>query len=210
MQGEAKRPLGRRWTVCLVAAAAAILVGVACMSLFAGGRQAQSMESLGGPRSIRTQPRGEEAGQAALLLERFGLFNSLPEPPSVDGRSVLAKVAPQVDWDLAQLLEAAPRAVWAGVESDGMCLASLESEGARHVCSKTKRLLKHGLFLTFLGGRTGAGIARRQIVGIVPDGVRNVRVISQGAEPVLLPVDGNVFILNDQWPEPPMAVILLR
>lgn len=102
------------------------------------------------------------------------------------------------------VLAALQRQVWAALDKQHLCLIDHSGlDGLGVTCSSIKRVVSQGITNTFLEDGAPGVPPRREIVGLVPDRAKKVRVHTPGFPTVTLPVENNVFVLTDQIPEPP-------
>lgn len=131
---------------------------------------------------------------------------------------------PGLPWLLAQQLGPPPfeakwsrarevrKDLWALPARERVCLVQQQSGGSIGVaCTRIRQALSHGIFIASLKDpsmRTPG--PQREIVGLIPDGVREVRIITPGHRTVTATVSRNLFVQRDNIPASPQTVTLLR
>jgi hypothetical protein len=124
----------------------------------------------------------------------------------------MRKPAFGMNWSLAQKLPIpADGRFWLVPANGFLCLAIEKGPNSgNQVCSETKEVLAHGLFLAFLAAHPKELVygARRFIVGVVPDHARKVVIDTKGSK-VTAPVSGGVFVRRDSSSASPNRLILV-
>ncbi len=167
---------------------------------FSGSRTAPQVASPGEPRAYRVVSRAERRQRAA-----FALLRTRPEglPPAT--RRLLGAPIFGIDWRLAQRIPVAlPGAYWLVPGNGHLCVVeqgSMGSPGAGTTCASTADAVAHGIAdITVKGAAPGAASAHvaraRLIVGVAPDGAREVLVHTRGRV-ATVPVVGEIFVLRD-------------
>jgi hypothetical protein len=126
-------------------------------------------------------------------------------------RRMLRKPEYGMNWNLAQKLPIPTDGRFWLVPANGfLCLVVQKGPNTgNQVCSETKEVLGHGLFVTFLAAHPKELVygARRFILGVVPDYARKVGIDTDGSK-VMAPVDEGVFVRRDSASASPSRLIL--
>jgi hypothetical protein len=155
------------------------------------------------PRAYRVIARAEHR-----QLANFALLRTPPEGLPAGTQRILRAPIFGVNWKLAQRIPVTlPGAYWVVPGNRYLCVISLKSmgsPGAGTTCAQTSQALEHGIAdITIARGSPGSRIPHgRLIVGVAPDGVREVLVHTHGSV-ATVPVVDDVFALRDSATSPP-------
>lgn len=145
---------------------------------------------------------------APAQRERFALLRTRPEGLPAHVRGILRTPIMGMNWALAQRLPVRlPGAYWLVPGRGHLCIVdqgSLGNPGVGTACTPTAEALVHGIAsVTVAMPRDAAHVGQaRLIVGVVPDGVRRVRVTTRG-QVASAAVTGTLFVLRDALAAPP-------
>lgn len=145
-------------------------------------------------------------------LAHFALLRRRPEGLPARTQRILRTPTFGLSWKLAQRIPVTlPGAYWL-VPGDGyLCVVAQESMGVGTTCAPTAEAVQHGIAsITITPLRPAPGIRpSRLIVGVAPDGAREVLVHTHGAV-ATVPVVDEVFVLRDSVAAPPDFFALRR
>lgn len=141
-------------------------------------------------------------------LRRFALLRTRPEGLPARTRGVLREPIAGMNWGLAQRVPVAlPGTYWL-VPGDGyLCIvgqADRAAPGVGTTCARTEQAVAHGVATVTLAP-PGAAVRVAQprlVVGVAPDGAREVGVHTRGVV-VTAPVIEGAFVLRDAATAPP-------
>ncbi len=143
-----------------------------------------------------------------LLQQNFRVFrvDSAGLPRRLE--TVLGPAPFGANWAFAQQVH---KGTWAVPARSRICLVQRGPKGSAGVgCTRTQQVFANGMFITSLKDPSLPGLgARREIVGLAPDGTRKVRLITPGYRTATAPVDHGVFVHRDDIPASPLTTILL-
>lgn len=141
--------------------------------------------------------------------KHFALLRGEPEPLPLSVRRILRKPAFGVNWALARRLPLSLReSFWLVPGSHTLCL--VHAKGVHAVstaCTPTKVALAHGVVFASLREAGPVAPARRQVVGVVPDGTRKA-VVHTGKTATKARVRRHLFVIEDSIDQPPDVVSL--
>lgn len=114
------------------------------------------------------------------------------------------------NWGLAQRLPTLTTAAWAVPGRGYLCLVESPPEGSVALsCTSTGYVLKQGTYSASVPPHNQLRPRRRVIVGLAPDGVRQVVVHTADSPPQDSQVIQNTFVLEDESVLPPESVELV-
>jgi hypothetical protein len=120
----------------------------------------------------------------------------------------LPSIPSHPDWSLARALS---KDAWIAPAQRQLCLAQgLVTKEIAVTCSGIEHVLAHGIFIASLAppGMPTLG-PRRVVIGLAPDGIESVLLITPGYRTVKVPVNHNVFIRQDALASSPASVRLV-
>lgn len=141
-------------------------------------------------------------------LRRFALLRTRPEGLPARTRRILHAPIAGTNWGLAQRVPVAlPGAYWLVPGNGYLCIvgqADLASPGVGTTCARTEQAVEHGVATVTLAPPSAAvRIAKpRLVVGVAPDGAREVLVHTRGVV-VTAPIVESAFVLRDAATAPP-------
>lgn len=152
---------------------------------------------------------GDGKQDSQPLHSAFSLFRSQPDP--VPNQLVAVAQQKGTDWASAQQLKGVSRPIWAVPKARELCLIEPLANGAiSRTCTSIKVAVTQGLFTASLADPSlPSKGSRREVVGIVRDGVSAVKVITPQAPVARVPVRSGVFILRDNAKASPGRIVLL-
>ena len=144
--------------------------------------------------------------EAPALFRHFAIFRGAPDPLPLQ---LAEQVSVSGDVDtLAQKLPLLTQQIWALPSPGRLCLAG-GSGGASSVgCSQIRRVLREGTYIASIPADP-RGELTRSIAGLVPDGIRRVRIRFRRAHPQIVDVVENTFALRDQGRDFPESIQLI-
>jgi len=160
----------------------------------------------GSPKVLASKPT-REVGRDAL--ENFALLRGSTEPLPAG----LTRQLPPVEggWTIAQRLPIVTQLAWAVPGPERLCLVVKgRNEPPSVVCARISHAVKAGMFLASVPANAQRTSKFRTVIGVVPDGVSEVRIHASGARPRLAPVVENVFVLRDHGRAFPESIELVR
>lgn len=137
----------------------------------------------------------------------FSLFRHPPEGLPAATRKILGRPAYGMNWSLAQRLPVRGD-YWAVPGNGYLCVVEQANSGASsRACAPTKYVVAHGVGIVSIGAGHSRSSGHRLIVGVAPNGTRQVLVHTDGSV-ATVPVVGNVFTLRDSSSNPPERLTL--
>ncbi len=172
------------------------------------------------PSPTAPAPASDDGGAARVIAHvqrrqsaSFALLRTRPEPLPGRIRRILRQPIVGMNWDLAQRIPVAQRGTfWLVPGNRHLCIVqrgSLGSPGVGTTCARTSQAVGHGIANIAVrrapfGSSTGQA---RLIVGVAPDGAREVLVHTRGSV-ATAPVAGTAFVLRDSIAAPPDVLTL--
>jgi hypothetical protein len=145
-------------------------------------------------------------------LAGFELFRTRPEGLPSEVRKFLTKPGYPMQWGMAQLLPVRLKGkFWLVPGAGHLCLVVENEPIAGRFCATTKNVLKHGVSAVFLRapGTPWFGTpGRRLIVGVAPEGVRDVLILTDGKKGHAWVRSHGIFTLSDSVNDPPREILL--
>lgn len=202
---------GRRSCVCPLSAIL-LLIGLgACGESSANHARDRKPTSRPAPRASAV--RHPEAVRVIAKVEHqqianFALLRTPPEGLPTAVRRVLGKPVFGSNWNFAQRIPAPASGAYWLLPGDGyMCVLSDGSMGSHTlgtVCARASQARRRGIAATAItravpGSHVKAG---RLIVGLAPDGAKQVVVHTRGSTETV-PVRDEIFVLRDSTAAPP-------
>lgn len=157
------------------------------------------------PASVAVLRRVPDALQAD-----FALLRTPPDGLPASIRKILHTPTYGMNWKLARRLPIKAFVhIWVVPGNGFICLISQQTQAsAGTICETTHEALNHGIATIFLsGGGVDITPLRRTIVGIAPDGTREVIANTQGSLARIYVTHG-IFIHRDKSANPPDRLIL--
>lgn len=161
---------------------------------------------------IDRSPSGTIRRTPPYLKTKFGILRSTAEGLPTQVTHVL-RPAYGANWSLAQKLGGTPWPAWVVPGEGVVCLFTQEETGGAvaATCTPNSLMKKRGIFMSaLLEPHTSSAASARVVMGLSPDGVRAVRIHTQGAASVTARVAANVFLLRDSVAEPAERVTAIR
>jgi hypothetical protein len=161
------------------------------------------------PRSAHgSQRAASHTVQAPLLTRYFSLLATPAEQPPL---GVIQSFAPlEVTWSAAQRLPVVTPQMWAVQARDSLCLVEVRAEVTGNVaCKRIGRAVREGTYIAVVPTTAPNASQFRSVVGLVPDGVVGVAIVSDGSWSRSVPVTENTFSLTDKDRGFPEAIKLV-
>jgi hypothetical protein len=145
-------------------------------------------------------------------LANFALLRTRPEGLPARTQRILGTPTFGLNWRLAQRIPVAlPGAYWLVPGNGYLCVVAQEGMGVGTTCAPTSEAVEHGIAsITVTPPGPASHIPpSRLIVGVAPDGAREVLVHTHGAI-ATVPVVDEVFVLRDSVAAPPDFLTVRR
>jgi|GEM_PF-5440867 len=199
------------WRVAAVSVALAAALGVSAAAPH-WGKDAVPDAPHARDRSINRQGpvNPVSTGPVEDVSHRLrAAFSFLRTPPERLPRNVM-RLLPRrrggPNWASAQRVPKLHQLAWVVSGKDYACLLDTReaAEAVGITCTSVSQMTRSGIFTAYL---TDASRPRRIVVGLAPNYVSKVRVLTHGFSPVTIPVISNTFLLRDAVPEPPEHIV---
>ena len=170
----------------------------------------------GAPNSSHSREASGPTQSISVVAARqrgsFSLLRSRPEGLPRAVAQILPLSLYEMNFSLAQRIVGAPGRYWAVPGNGLLCIASdVRGESVGLTCAKTADAITRGVATTVIEStRHSKGGTERTIVGIAPDGVRQVRLFTGGLADTVLVGNENAFLLRDSKSRPPDRIVALR
>ncbi len=209
---------GRRFGAGLLILALLGVVGTSFLTSRAGTQERVDWSESHSLRDLSRGPKSISVIHSLRGPQRagFSAFRTPPERLPLPVRRAMGEPIYGLNWHLAQRLPIRVLArAWAVPGNGYICILSLQ--GSRRggavgaTCGSTEEALGHGLATTLLSER-GAGVFHRSsrvIVGIAPDGAREVVAHGPGSVE-RIPVVNGAFMHRDEAAYPPDQLTLVK
>jgi hypothetical protein len=168
-----------------------------------------TLPGLSNPGAIPVIHRADHLQRSHFALMRgkaeglpFRLARSLPSGGGIGA-----------NWTLAQRLPTNNPQVWAVPGRGYLCLVDRSARGTiGQSCTRTRQALKLATYIATVPVAHGkkAPSGKRVIIGLAPDGVREVRIHMTGSPPQSAHVAQNVFVVRDKRTTAPAFVEFVR
>lgn len=142
-------------------------------------------------------------------IGKFSILKAEPEglPDQISRELGYLKGARAV----AQRLPTVSPQIWAVPAVGRLCLVEVaEGRAGSVACTRLARAAKAGIYIASVPSGAPGASDFRTVVGLVPDGVKRVRLHAKGARPQTAPVAENVFALRDHGRAFPESIELVR
>lgn len=139
----------------------------------------------------------------------FALLRGKPEPLPLLVRQLLRRPEFGMNWALAQRLRLAMRrSFWLVPGRHVLCLVhTRNTREAATACTPTDLALKDGVVAVSLQDAGAVAPAKRLVVGVVPDGTREV-IVHTHTVASKVRIENHLFVLKDSISQPPDIVSL--
>jgi hypothetical protein len=206
------RPLRAcRYAGMLVASVLAGVLAVGC------GVQDHHASGASQASSHSSSPRPEWSIPVVSKTQRpqwvnFSVLRGAPEGLPGSMRQRMRHPTFGMSWRLAQRLPFPNYGSFWLVPANGfLCLLGQRPGVVNQVCGRTRQVLVHGLFIAFLGAGAEKLVygTRRFIIGVVPDRIREVLIVTDGSRVGASVID-NAFVQRNNLSDPPSRLILTK
>ena len=192
----------------LVAAVLGLFIG---LGLLRGESHPQARSAHAGALFARPPADSGLPREISRAKSRFALLRGEAEGLPAPVERILHAPTKGMRWSDAQRLPIrTPARLWAVPGNNFLCfVAQQDSQSVGTICSTLHRALRHGLYACFLSSpATNAVTLSRVIIGVAPDGTREVVVYTDGT-PVRIPVVHGIFKRRDEEMHAPAKVTLV-
>lgn len=160
--------------------------------------------------TVSAAPTSSTKSSFSHLASHFSILRDSNSEVPESVVQQMGSLAPKPDLSRARLVYSdLLRRTWAVPTAQRICLIDESKKEVGASCGGIGRVLKQGITITLLDDPGPGTPAERSIIGLVPNGVRQVQVLTPGYRSHLVQVQENVFVLTDQIPEPPEWIELI-